>query len=67
MAIIKSILISEQKYWYSVVYNYLSDMEDFRHPEAATQGLLDGTHLQDMISDDIEYPVLRWREIEAMK
>lgn len=55
---------AEQKYWYSVVRTYMDNLEDWRFLDEAVNGLLAGTHNQECISDDIEYPVLRWRELE---
>lgn len=54
---------AELAYWYWVVRNWMEDQEDWRYPEEAVKGLLEGTHNQDYISDAIEYPVLRWRQL----
>lgn len=64
MNIVNAKLVAEQKYWYSVVRKYMQRLEDWSYLDDATYGLLDGTHNQDCMSDEIEYPVLRWREIE---
>lgn len=57
---------TEQKYWYGVVYRYITDLEDWRYPDDATQALLNGTANQDYIDPNIEWPVMRWRELSKL-
>jgi hypothetical protein len=54
---------AEKQYWYWVVYNYMEGCEDWRYPDEAVECLLAGTHNQEYITDQIKYPVLRWREL----
>lgn len=56
---------AEQKYWYWVVRNYLMERADFSFPHEATLGLLNGHVNIDYITDEILYPVLRWRQLET--
>jgi hypothetical protein len=57
----------EQKYWYSVVHNWMQNQEDWRYPDEATQGFLGGAINQQYMNDEIEYPVLRWRQLEDLR
>jgi hypothetical protein len=56
---------AEMKYWYSVVYEYMCKQADWRYPEDATEGLLLNKFNQSYITDDIEWPVMRWRQLNA--
>ena len=55
--------VAEKAYWFHVVKEYMTHVADWRYLEEAVQGLLDGKHNQDYISDEIKWPVLRWREL----
>jgi hypothetical protein len=56
---------AEQGYWYIVVRKYLEHVEDWRYLDEATIDFLIGTHNQDYITNEILYPVLKWRELES--
>lgn len=55
--------VAEKAYWFHVVKEYMTHVADWRYLEEAVQGLLDGKHNQEYISDAIKWPVLRWREL----
>ena len=55
--------VAERSYWFHVVQDYMSYKRDWIYLREATQSLLDGTYHQDYISDEIKWPVFRWREL----
>lgn len=62
----QELLKIEQGYWYNIVYKNINNRADFRYPDDATKGLLKGKFNQDHISSDLEWPVLRWRQLRDL-
>lgn len=56
---------SEIRYWYSVVRTYMNKRANWAHIDEATIYLLMNTGNQEYITDEIEYPVMRWRQLYA--
>lgn len=55
--------IAERNYWYAVVDKEMRRREDWRYPEEAVKGLLDGKHNQDELDNILTYPVWQWRQL----
>lgn len=55
--------IAERNYWHAVVSEEMERREDWRYPDEAVKGLLNGTHNQDQLDNILTYPVWRWRQL----
>ena len=56
--------VAEWKYWYYQVREWMDKQEDWRDLDKATIAMLKGTANQDYVQGEIQYAVLRWRELE---